>query len=126
MWPLPVVVLHPGGDLEVGMREAEEQRLVQQFIAHPTIEALDIAVLHRPARRDVMPLHADLAAPCQHGIGGQLCAIVADDHARLAAPGDQLGQLAHDTAARDRCIRHRCQALPGHVALPLNFSTRWS
>ena len=32
-----------------------------------------------------MPLHADLAAPCQHGIAGELRPIVADDHVGLAA-----------------------------------------
>src|SRR3546814_9368607 len=36
-------------------------------------------------------------------------------HPRLAALGNQLRQLAHDTTARDRGVRHRCQALPGHV-----------
>ena len=97
------------------MGQADEQGLVQQFVAHAAVEALHVAVLHRSARSDVMPLHADLPAPCQHGIAGELRAVVADDHTGLAAPGDQLGQLAHDTAPRDRGVRHRCQALPGHV-----------
>src|SRR3546814_3998088 len=89
------------------MRQAEEQRLVQQFIAHPAVEALAEAVLHRLARRDVMPFYAHLPAPCQHRIAGQLGAIVTDDHPRLAALGNQLRQLAHDTTARDRGVRHR-------------------
>src|SRR3546814_1465843 len=78
------------------MRQAEEQRLVQQFIAHPAVEALAEAVLHRLARRDVMPFYAHLPAPCQHRIAGQLGAIVTDAHPRLAALGNQLRQLAHD------------------------------
>jgi len=61
-----------------------------------------------------MPLHAELAAPCEHGIAGELGAIVADDHSGLAALGDQLGQLAHDTVPGYRGIRHSRQALPGH------------
>src|SRR3546814_5865180 len=89
--------------------------LVEQFVAHAAVEALDVAVLHWSSRSDVVPLHADLPAPCQHGITGELRAVVADDHAGLATPGDQPGQLAHDTAPRDRGVGHRCQALPGHV-----------
>ena len=72
MWSLPVVVFHPGRDLDAGMGQADEQGLVQQFVAHAAVEALHVAVLHRSARSDVMPLHADLPAPCQHGIAGEL------------------------------------------------------
>ena len=97
------------------MGHAHEQRLVEQFVPHATVEALDIAILHRPSGRDIMPLDADLAAPCQHGVAGELGSVVADDHAGLATLGDQLGQLANDTATRDRGIRHRCETLPRHV-----------
>ena len=38
-----------------------------------------------------MPLDADLPAPCEHGIAGELGANVADDHTELAALCDQLG-----------------------------------
>ena len=34
---------------------------------------------------------------------------------RLAALGDQLGQLAHDTVPGDRGVRHSRQALSGHI-----------
>ena len=54
------------------MGHAQEQRLVEQFVPHATVEALDIAILHRPSGRDIMPLDADLAAPCQHGVAGEL------------------------------------------------------
>ena len=62
-----------------------------------------------------MPLHADLAAPSENRVAGELGAIITDDHPRLAALGDQLRQFAHDTATRDRGVRHRRQALPGHI-----------
>lgn len=81
------------------MSQAEEQRLVQQFIAHQAVEGLAEAVLHRFARRDVMLLDADLAASFQHGID-ELGSVIADDHAGLAMLGDQLDQLANDTAIR--------------------------
>lgn len=95
MRSLTVVILDPGSDLDPGMGKAHEQRLIEKLIAHAAVEALDVAVLHRLARSDVMPLHADLAAPRQDGIAGELGAIVAHDHAQLAAMGDEPGQLAH-------------------------------
>ena len=110
-----VVVIHPGGDLGAGVIQADEQRLVEKLVAHAAVEALDVAVLHRLARCDVVPLHADLSAPCQHRVAGEFGAIITDDHAGLAAPGDQLGQLANDPTPRDRGIRHRREAFPGHV-----------
>lgn len=49
------------------MVQAEEQGLVEQLVAHAAVEALEIAILHRLAwgdvmPLDVMPLDADLAA----------------------------------------------------------------
>ncbi len=82
------MVIHPGSDLDANMREAREQRLVQQFVAHPTVTALAKAILHRLARRDVMLLHAHLSESCEHGIAGQPGAIISHDHAGLAALGD--------------------------------------
>ena len=41
------------------MGHAEEQGLVQQFVAHVAVEALDVAILHRLARRDVIYRMAD-------------------------------------------------------------------
>src|SRR3546814_7573958 len=72
VWPRLVVIFGPGRDHCAGMIEVEEQRLVQKLITHPAIEALDIAVLHRLAGRDIMPLDADLAAPCEHRVRCQL------------------------------------------------------
>ena len=75
MRPLPVVILDPGSDLDPCVGHAEEQGLVQQFVAHAAVKALDVAVLHRLARSDVMPLHPALTAPRQDGIAGELGAI---------------------------------------------------
>jgi hypothetical protein len=54
---------------------------VQAFVPEPPIEALDEAVLHRLAGRDVVPLDADGLRPAQHGVRGQLGVVVADDRA---------------------------------------------
>ena len=89
----------PIRDFAAGMSHAQEQRLVEQLVPHAAIEAFDVAVLHRPPGSDLMPLDADLSAPCEHGIAGQLGAIVADDHAGLTSLRDQLRQFAHDMAS---------------------------
>lgn len=47
------------------MVEAEEQALVQELIAHPAVEALDITVLHRLSGRDVVPLDAMILRPAR-------------------------------------------------------------
>jgi len=46
---------HPGRDQIAGMGEVAKQRLVQELVPHPTIEAFDKAVLHWLAGRDVVP-----------------------------------------------------------------------
>src|SRR6478735_10771164 len=48
---LAVVVGDPCRDLGLRVVEIEEQRLVQEFVAHPAVEALDEGVLDRLARR---------------------------------------------------------------------------
>jgi hypothetical protein len=45
---LPSVVLEPR------VRTAHEQGLVEQLVAHEATEALDLAILHRLARSDVI------------------------------------------------------------------------
>ena len=97
------------------MDQAREQRLVQQFVPHPAVEALDGAVLGRLARRDVMPVDPGLARPRQHRVGRQLGAVVADDHARLAPPHNKGGKLARHPLARDRRAHDRRQALARDV-----------
>ena len=108
--PPGIVIIGPCGDLLAGVGQAGEQRLIEQLVAHPSVEAFDEGVLGGLARRRVVPLDPALAAPFQHRVRGQLGAVIADDHARLAVHGDQLLQLTHHPLARDRGIRHRLQA----------------
>jgi hypothetical protein len=37
---------HLGGDHLAGLIEREEQRVIQQLVSHPAVEALDVAVSH--------------------------------------------------------------------------------
>lgn len=115
MRALGVVILDPARDDVAGLAQCQEQRLVQKLIPHAAVEALDIAVLHGAARRDVVPLDLRLALPTQRRVGGELGAVVADDHLRGAPFGDEIGQLAHDPTTGDRGIDHRPQALARDV-----------
>ncbi len=56
MRPLVAVVGDPSSEPAPGVVEPEEQRLVQESIAHPAVEALDEGVLHRRARCDEVPV----------------------------------------------------------------------
>jgi hypothetical protein len=70
-----VVVGNPHRNLRPGVVKIEEQGLVEQFIAHATVEALE-GILDRLAWRDEVPVDAGVLAPSQHGITGELGAIV--------------------------------------------------
>src|SRR5918994_1835556 len=83
----------PGRDGLAGVVEAEEQRLVQELVSHAPVEALADAVLHRLARCDEVPSDLVLACPAEHGVGGELGAVVGDDHRRATAAGEKSGQL---------------------------------
>lgn len=69
--------------------KAHEQGLLEELVAHAAIKTLDVLILSRQARSDVVPLHAALAAPCEHGVLDEFGAVVAGDHAGLAPLGDQ-------------------------------------
>lgn len=78
------------------MGKTEKQRLVEHLVAHSAIQTYRIAILHRPARPDVMPFDARLAPLGEHRITRKFGAAIAHDHARLAAPCDQCVEFAND------------------------------
>src|SRR5690606_38353796 len=78
MRALGVVVCGPGGNHGPRMVQVAEHGLVEQLIAHPTVEAFDETVLHRLARRDVVPFDPVLGTPLQDRVTGQFRAVVAD------------------------------------------------
>ena len=55
MWAIHIVVDPPFFDAVAGLPIAGEEPFVEALIALPTIEAFHEAVLHRLARRDVVP-----------------------------------------------------------------------
>ena len=110
--PLGVIVLAPGFEHDARMGQRAEQRLVQELVAEPAIEALDERVLGRFARRYVVPADAALVGPVQHGVGGQLGAVVRDDRRRLCSAGDDPVELAPDPETGDRGVGNERQAFP--------------
>jgi len=89
--------------------------LVETFVPEATIQALDEPVLHRLARRNVVPLDLAILLPLQDCPRCQLGAVVADDHERPAAKGDERIELAGDPLAGERGVDDECQAFAGEV-----------
>ena len=57
-----------------------EQQLVKQFITQAPIEALDEAILHGFARRDIVPRDPRFFWPAEYRIAGEFRAVVADHY----------------------------------------------
>src|SRR5438309_9048303 len=96
MRPVMVVVDPPSLNDLASSVQAAEQVLVEAFVAEATIEALDEAILHRLARSDVVPFNGVILLPLQDRSGGQLRAVVADDHQRPSALAREPLKLAGD------------------------------
>ena len=115
MWSLGVVVDPPCFDDVAGFGQAREQMLVEALIAQPADEALDEAILHGLARRDVVPFDPALLLPCEDGVRGQLGAVIADDHARSPTHLGDPVEFARDTNTGERVIDDEGQAFPAEV-----------
>ncbi len=72
------------------MRHRGEQRLVEALVPEAPVEALDEAVLHRLARRDVVPFDLPLLGPSEDRAGGELRAVVAHQHRYVLAANSEL------------------------------------
>lgn len=111
MQPCGVVVLSQLGDRLPGLVEGEEQRLVQ----HLAVEALDVAVLHGLAPHDVVPLEQLFIRPGEDGVRGELCAVVAYDHAVPASPLDEGSEFPRYPVTGTLGVRVGGQALVADV-----------
>ncbi len=110
-----VLVAPPALDDGAGFGQSGEDLFVQAFVAQAPAETLDGAVLLRLGRRDVMPVDAGAVCPLQDGAAGHLGPVVAGDRRRLAAPGDQVVQLARKPPPADRGVHHQGQGFAGEV-----------
>jgi len=89
--------------------------LVEAFVAEAAVEALGEGVLHRFARRNVVPTETAFLLPPQDGVRGEFAAVVADDEQRLLALCNDGIELAYHPGAGDRGINDQRQALAGEV-----------
>jgi len=71
----------------------EVTSFIQEFVSQPPIEAFDDGILDRLTRCDVVPFHLGPIRPLQDRVTGELAAIVADNHLRLASSLDDPVQL---------------------------------
>ncbi len=98
------------------LRQLEDENAkLRKLVAHASVEGLAEAVLNGPARGDVVPVDARRLSPCEHGVGGELRAVVADDEPRFAATPDDLVEFADNPSSRDRGVRDRAEAFLGDV-----------
>ena len=63
MWSVVVEVGLPRSDQLAGMAQTVEQMLIEAFVAHASIEALDEAVLHWLAGGNVVPVDLTVFLP---------------------------------------------------------------
>ena len=68
MWAVLVEVDAPCGDQIAGMAQVVEQMLIEAFVAHASIEALDEAILHWLAGGNVVPIDLTVFLPFQDGV----------------------------------------------------------
>ena len=112
---LGVVVDPPCLDDLARLLEAGEEMLVEALIAQAPVEALDEAVLHRLARRDVVPFDMALLLPVQDGVRGQLGAVVAHDHRWIAALDCDAIELPSHAHAGERVVGNEAETFPAEV-----------
>ena len=115
MWPDGIVVPAPALDDDLRLAQGVEDLAVEQLVAEPGIEALDIAVLPRAARLDVGGLGADRGDPLLHGLGDELRAVVGTDVAGHAAQDEQVRQDVDDVDRLEPAGDPDRQALVGEL-----------
>ena len=96
-----IVVDRPFFDAVSGVPIAGEEPLIETLVAQPSVEALHEAILHRFARRDVVPFDLPILLVRKDGIRGQLGAVVRHDHARVAALCGDNGAFLGDVSVSE-------------------------
>src|SRR4029079_9982818 len=101
MWSVIVVVDTPSLEHGAGMWQRAKQRFVEQFVPESADKGFGEGILRWRAWRNVVPGDLVICVSAQDGIAGQLGAVVADDHLRLAALDEQAVELARHPVAGD-------------------------
>src|ERR1039458_8264264 len=136
---LPILLLAPGCQGTPYIIQRAEPVRVEALVAQPSVEALDMAILHRPSRLDVHQPNLPVFRPAQHAPRGELRAVVRAyvlrpatlfdqplQHTRYASAAQAGVGLKRQTLTRVR-IHHAedahhppgCQAIHDEVHRPL-------
>ena len=111
-----VVVHAPGRERGAGMAQGREQRLVQEFVTQPTVEALNEGILCGLAGRDVVPVDLAVIREGEDRVRGELGPVIADYSSGLSAHLEQCRQLpCHPCAGQGR-VRDQGEAFPRAVS----------
>jgi len=108
-----VVVDPPVLDDPPGVAVAGEHVLVKALITQPADEALDQPVLHGLAGSDVVPVDPSVLLPPEHGVRGELGAVVRDHHQGVAATFSNPVQFSRNSLSGDGVVDDGGQGLPG-------------
>lgn len=95
-----------------GVGEVEEHVDIEAFVAESLVEALNEAVLGRPAWPDEVQLHAVLVRPDVHGTAAELRAVVQGDGQWQSAAGGQDVEAGDHLGAGEREIGPEQRTFP--------------
>src|SRR5262249_58034913 len=118
-----VVVLPPLLDLLAGIGQTAEPVLVQTFIAEAAVEALNVAVLHRPSRLNRVPLETLFIGPLINRPADALRSVLAADLPRQTASSLQLFQYGHHAHSSHPGIDLNRRAPPRAASHPVPGAT---
>jgi hypothetical protein len=86
----------PAFDDDLGFSQRVKDLTVQQFVAHPPVEAFAISVLSGASWFNVSGLCPSCCDPPSDGLSNELWAIVRPDVGRNAPKNEQVGQSIDD------------------------------
>jgi hypothetical protein len=109
--PFGVVLPAPVGESISNIVEGSEPARVEALVAQPAVEALDVTVLHRPARLDMQQLDLALFSPAHDAARGELRAVVRAHAFGPTTLLDQPVQHARYTARAEAGVGLQRQAL---------------
>ena len=110
-----VVVAPPGFEENLGFLEGVEDLPVQELVAQPRVEALDVAILPRRARLDEGGPGPDRGDPSPDRFGDELRAVVGPNVGRDAAQDEEVGQDIDDLGREKLPANPDRQALTGEL-----------
>jgi hypothetical protein len=108
-----VVVLPPDGGGAPGLLQGLEPLLVEVLVPELAVEALDVAILHRPAWLDQDVPNAMRIRPAPEGAACELRAIVSAHSLRVASEEGRAIEQPRDVQSRNAPVYGECPRTRG-------------